>query len=559
MDFVQIAFLLVLASICAGIVRFFKQPLLLGYILAGTILGISGFITDPNSLGALSHIGVTLLLFLLGLEMDIAEIPTIGKSALFTGLAEIILTSTLGFGFARFLGFEVIPSLYIGVALSFASTIIVVKLLSEKRDLQSLYGRIAVGYLLVQDIVAILILMFLSSFGGEPQVFSYSITFLKAIILLCLVILSAKYILPIFFEKYASQSTELLFITSIAWALGFAALVAGPFGFTLEIGGFLAGIALSNLPEHLQIASRARPLRDFFLCFFFVLLGTQISFYGNFLEVLSPAILLSAFILFINPLVVILILSALGYRKRTSFMAGILVAQISEFSLIIMSVGLGLGHIKQHEVSLIVLVGVITMIVSTYYILSAEKLYKLLQPFLSRLERANKNEKIPVSEANVKDHIVLVGCDRTGKTLVSYFQRKEIPFLVIDFNPKVYAKLNAARIPILFGDINDSEILERANIQNARAVISTIGNLADNKTLLSYIHTLKTVPISIFTSSGKHEAVKLYELGATYVLVPEVIAGDYIRNLLKAHGTSKKRFTKAGESHFKRIAENMGM
>jgi Kef-type K+ transport system membrane component KefB len=555
MDFAQFAILLVAASACAFVVKFFRQPLLVGYIISGVILGLSGTIHNPESLHILSSVGVTLLLFLLGLEMDVKEIPSIGKVALVTGLGEIIITAIVGFGLTRILGIATIPALYIAVALTFSSTIIMVKLLSEKKDLQSLYGRIAVGYLLVQDVVAVLILMFLSGLkGGEVGAIGYAIISLKGVILLTLTILVSKYILPTLFEKYASQSAELLFITSIAWALGFAALAGSPvFGFTLEIGGLLAGLALSNLPEHLQIASRARPLRDFFLVIFFVLLGLQLSLYGNFLQVLFPAIVLSLYVLIVNPLIVMGILGFMGYRKRTSFMAGLVVAQISEFSLIMMTLGLSLGQVNQSHVSLVVLVGVITMTVSTYMILGSEKIYRFVIPFMNVFERKHPKEKVYSKETVLTDHIVLIGCDRTGNALISYFKVKQLPFLVVDFNPKVYQRLIADNVHAIFGDVNDTEILEAAHIESASAVISTIGNFSDNKTLLSYIKALKTRPITICTSTGKHEAVRLYEGGASYVLVPEVIAGDYIKNLLKTHGINKHKLQEAGKHHFNRL------
>lgn len=554
MDFQGFALLLVLAAVCAFFLRFLRQPLLVGYIIAGLIIGASGLIEEPETFRTLSQFGVTLLLFLLGLEMNISEIASIGKTALIAGLGEIGIAGVLGFLLSTLLGLPVIPSLYVSVALTFSSTIIMVKLLSEKRDLQSLYGRIAVGYLVVQDLVAVFILMFLSSLKtGETGVIAYSLIFLKGLILLILTILISKYVLPIIFEKYVSSSGELLFIMSIAWAVGFATLTAGPFGFTLEIGGLLAGLALSNLPEHLQIASRAKSLRDFFLVIFFVLLGVELSVYGNFFEVIVPALVLSLFVLIVNPLIVLIILGLLGYRKRTFFMAGLVTAQISEFSLILMSVGKNLGHVNQSNVSLVVLIGVITMTISTYLILGSEKVYKLLLPYLGVFERKSPKERAFIKETGLTNHIVLIGCDRTGRSLVSYFKKKEIPFIVIDFNPKVFSRLTADNVPVIFGDCNDQEILEAAHIESAAAIISTIGNFMDNAQILSYIKTTNEKPLTIFTSSGRHDAVRLYEAGASYVLVPEAITGEYIKNLFKTHGVNKHKFSIAGKNHFKRI------
>ncbi len=234
-------------------------------------------------------------------------------------------------------------------------------------------------------------------------------------------------------------------------------------------------------------------------------------------------------------------------------MVGLTVAQISEFSLIMLAMGSTLGHVSQSHVSLVVLVGIITMTGSTYLILASEKLYKFFMPYLSYFERRNPKEHAYVKEMAFNNHIVLIGCDRTGRSLVDYFKKHNLSFLVIDFNPKVYARLTADNVSVIFGDVNDHEILEAAHIESASTVISTVGNYPDNLALLLYIQSHYHRPMSIFTSSGKKEALRLYEAGATYVLVPEVIAGDYIKNLLKIHGHNKHKLEIAGKHHFDKI------
>jgi len=554
MEFSHIAALLVVAGIFGIAARFFKQPLLIGYLLAGLFLGITGVAGDTHAVSSLGQIGVTLLLFLLGLEMNLAELPSIGKVALMTGIGQIAFTSTIGFFLARLLGFPVLPSIYIAAALTFSSTIIMVKLLSEKKDLSSLYGKIAVGFLLVQDFVAIAILMFLSGIGnGDIGITQYVVIAVKAIVLFLVVWILSRRLLPYIFDKFIAASPELLFIVSIAWALGFASLVAGPIGFTLEIGGFLAGLALSNLPEHFQIASRTRPLRDFFLTLFFIYLGTQLVVGAGIWSVLPAAIALSLFVLVGNPLIVMTIMGFLGYKKRTSFLAGLTVAQISEFSLIIVIMGKSLGHLTQDNVALVVMIGVITMTASTYLILGADKVYRYVNKYLSIFERGGKRERAYTVESKLDDHIVLVGCDRTGKTVAMKFLKKNIPFLVVDFNPNVYTKLTAQNIPVIFGDITDEEIIEASNLDKARMVISTTSNLEDNLTLAAHLKAVRRAPVSVFTASMRNEALKLYEAGANYVIVPDVVAGDHINHILRAYGTRGERLAKAGKLHFNRL------
>jgi Kef-type K+ transport system membrane component KefB len=554
MEFTQLALLIGLAAIFGVAAKVFKQPLLIGFLLAGLILGITGVISDPHEVENLGKIGVALLLFLLGLEMKLGELPSLGKVALSTGLGQILFTSTVGFLLASLLGFGTLSAVYIAVALTFSSTIIMVKLLSEKKDLTSLYGKIAIGFLLVQDFVAIVILMFLASLGsGGLGVLGYLLIAAKALLLFAVIWVLSKKILPPFFERIVADNPELLFIVSIAWALGVASIVAGPLGFTLEIGGFLAGIALSNLPEHLQIASRARPLRDFFLTLFFLYLGTLLVIGDGLSQIILPAVIFALLVLIGNPLIVLTILGFLGYKRRTSFMAGLTVAQIGEFSFIFMAMGATLGHIGQREVATIVLVGVFTMTVSTYAILGSEKLYKLMQNKLGIFERKFLKERAFSKERHLKDHVVLIGCDRTGKVLAAHLKRKEIPFLVVDFNPTVYTRLTAENIPVIFGDINDPEIMEDADMADANLVISTISCFEDNMILLEYIRSLEKRPQVIVRSLSRREAVKLYEAQATYVVVPEVLAGEHVKHLLESHRRSDESFEKMGNQHFKRL------
>lgn len=558
MEFSQIALLLVVAAGFGVIAKIFKQPLIIGYLLAGFFLARFGFIHDQSQFAALAQIGVALLLFLLGVEMRLSELPSIGKVAIVTGLGQITFTSLIGYGIARILGYSTVASVYIAIALTFSSTIIMVKLLSEKKDLTSLYGRISIGFLLVQDFVAVIILMFLAGFGrGDLTTNGFLLIGVKAVFLMASVFFLSKKILPRFFYKITEGSNELLFIVSVAWALGVAAFVHGPMGFSIEIGGFLAGIALSNLPEHLQIASKTRPLRDFFLTLFFILLGTELVVSGNILPILFPATIFSLFVLVGNPLIVLILLGALGYKARTGFLSGLTVAQISEFSLILIAMGATFGHVNENEVALVVLVGVVTMVVSTYMIVGSEKLYKKLSKYLKFFQRGKTNEKYSGSTHEFRNHIVIVGADNTGGKLVKYFKKIGKEFVVVDFDPRINKKLLDHDVPIIFGDIEDPEVYDLARVSKSEMVISTIANLEVNLTVLSEINSLPKRPLSLFTAKSHDEAFKLYKKGATYVIVPDVVAGDYIRKVLEIPGMGKKRLTKMGKSHKTKIIKTI--
>jgi len=533
--YTELTLIIVLAAGLSIFFRFLRQPPILAYILAGVILGPLGIIhlQGKEVITSLAEIGITLLLFMLGLELRFSELKSVGKVSIITGLAQILFTSVVGYSLSIFLGFSPIVSLYVSIALTFSSTIIIVKLLSDKKDLQSLYGKISVGFLLVQDFVAIVALIFLSGFtGGGPLSFLEFFTIiLKAVVLFGWVILLSWHFLPYLINKI-SHSPETLFLFSIAWAFGLSALVTSPLiGFSIEIGGFLAGLALANSLENYQIISRVRPLRDFFITIFFVTLGTRLLI-SDFSEILIPGVILSAFVLIGNPIIVMIIMGVLGYRKRTGFMAGLTVAQISEFSLILMIMGNRIGHVSDQAVSLVTFVGAITFVISTYMILNNNYLYKLLSPFLDIFERSNVREKRIPSE-KIKDHVVLIGVRRMGESILEALKKDEKTKIVaVDFNPDIVETLKEDGVISFYGDIADEEIQELAQIDKAKLIISTVSDLEDNLLLLKSIKNLKKKPKVVLLALEKHEARELYKEGADYVVIPHIAGGHHLAKIL---------------------------
>ncbi len=324
-------------------------------------------------------------------------------------------------------------------------------------------------------------------------------------------------------------------------------------GFSLEVGGFLAGLALSGLPEHLQIATKARPLRDFFLTIFFLGLGASLASFGEFHKLLFPTLVLSIAAVLLHFLTVAISMGMQGFRKRTSFLIGLTISQVSEFSLIIVATGMSLGHIGLYESSLITFVGVFTMILSTYLVTNSDAIFNKTKKYLKYFEKPNRKEHVFMPDKKIENHVVLVGCDRTGTQIVNYLIQKGINFVVVDFNPNVFTKLTAQNIPTVFGDINDEEIIETANVAYSTLVILTTSNLSDNLNFLSVAKNLPGNPKTIFTSASKSDAMKLYESGASYVIVPDIVAGEHIKHLLKTYGTNGVRLAEAGKNHFKRL------
>ncbi len=536
--FFEIAIILCLAAILAGIFRILRQPAILAYILTGILIGPLGLfrVSGQDFLQTMAEVGITLLLFMIGLEIKLKELPSIGKVAAICGFFQIVLSFIAGFAVASILGFSIVSSAYIATALVFSSTIIVVKLLSDKRDLGSLYAKISIGILLIQDVLAIFILIILSAFkSGQGVGFDQiPLLLLKAFVIFGWIIVLSRSIIPRVVEIFA-KSSETLFLISIAWVFGLSAAVASqPIGFSIEIGGFLAGLALSGSIANYQIIAKVKILRDFFIILFFVLLGIQMKF-ASIQSLIFPAVVLSAFVLFGKPLIVTTVMGAQGFRKRTSFLTGISLAQISEFSLIIVFLGASIHQIPVRIVSLITLVGIITFTLSTYVIIDGNKIYLKIHRRLSIFERRKiKKEEVidPDNISNLSGHVVVVGGDILGKSIIEALSKDE-HVVVVDFDPSIVRKLEGKSVSRLFGDITDFDIQERANLRGARLVISTIPDVEDNLLLLQMLaHENREVKVLMMALEVR-DAKTLYRAGADYVILPHLAAGSQIAKIIK--------------------------
>ena len=543
--FGEIALVVVMAAAFGFVAHLLKQPTIIGYLFAGLLIGPLGLInfSGTDVLGVLSEIGIALLLFMVGLEinpkMTAKDLREFGKPAILTGLGQIIFTVIAGFFLTRALGFGTLAALYISTALTFSSTIIVVQLLSQKRDLGSLYGKIVIGFLLVQDFFAILALIFLSGLSGTGENASLLDSILKLFLAFAkggVLLIITAYLSKKFFPKLLDligRSQELLFLFSMGWGLGLAALMASPWiGFSIEIGGFLAGLALASSITHFQIAGRVKPVRDFFIMLFFVSLGAGLVL-ENMQMVIAKGLILSLFVLIGNPLIVMFIMSGLGYRARTSFLASLTVAQISEFSLILAALGMRLGHLTATETALITFVGIVTITVSSYFILYGDKIYKFLRRPLKLFEFRRGVAEVLGEQVHYANHIVLIGAHRMGGNVLAALKALDEPYIVVDFDPFVVERLSKKGEAVLYGDISDDEIKELASLRRARAVISTVPDPNDSRALIAYLKKENPHCIIILAADTEWEAKEFYALGASYVILPHFVGGLQIAQAIK--------------------------
>jgi Kef-type K+ transport system membrane component KefB/Trk K+ transport system NAD-binding subunit len=549
--FFEIALIIGIATLVGLIMHKLKQPLLIGYILTGIIIGSLNLLTDVSTIKLFSEIGIALLLFVVGLHLNPKIIKEVGKVSLITGLGQVIFTSVIGFLIAKLLGFTTIISIYIAIALTFSSTIIIMKLLSDRGDTNRLYGKISIGFLIVQDILAVLILMVVSSSAGA-QGANLTLEILKTILfgilLVVIFFLIGFYILPRF-TKFFAKSQELLILFSISWALILAS-VFYVFNFSIEVGAFLAGMTLSMSPYRHEISSRMRPVRDFFIVIFFILLGYQMGFSSIGLYIV-PIILLSLFVLIGNPLIVIILMGKLGYSKRNGFLAGLTVAQISEFSLILVALGVTVGHLDLGILSLVTAVGLITMAGSSYMIIYADRIYPYISKYLSVFEKKGKKIDEISNIDNNKHEVVIFGYDKIGHDLIKYLKRHKISFLLIDYDPITIQKLTKRRVPCLYGDVTNIELLDEINLKDTKIVISTISSFETNIMFINKIKSINKSLIIMVTSNRTPDAFSLYKEGATHVVMPILLGGEHISNLIEKNNFNKKKYL---EDKFKHIA-----
>lgn len=563
--FIELTVVLIFAGLIALLIDLLKQPSLIAYIITGLILGPLGYYQFRNSdlFSGLGQIGITLLLFMVGLQLDVTQLKKIGKTALLVGVGQIIFTSVIGFFILRALHFSLTASLFIAPALTFSSTIIVVKLLTEKKDLQSLYGKMVVGIFLTQDFIAILILIAMSTFSGSgsplysglPVWQNIMMAFVRGLILLLLVYwLSAKVFPKLL--RHIGKNDELMLIFSLAWALGLAAFVSLPFmGFSLEIGGFLAGLSLGRSGVHYEISGRIRPLRDFFLIIFFISLGSSLALAGAG-TLAWPAIILALFVLIGNPLIIMILLGVFGYKPRTGFLTGVTVAQVSEFSLILVTLAYKLGSLNQSEVGLVTLVAVITIALSSYMIKYSDRIYEHIRFFLQIFDFRKGAAEKHLNTKVLKNHIILIGAHRLGHHLIDALSKQPAPFVVVDFNPEVVEHYLAEGVAAICGDITDSYVQEEINLESAKMVISTVPDFNDNLILLDAVRRAaqnrRVKPKLIFAAQDEDEIKALYGQNIDYVVSPHFLGGQHLAKLL----TDKNAFAglrKLKEHHLRAL------
>lgn len=556
--FAEIGLLIGIAAAISLVMRFLRQPLIVGHIITGILVGrfAMDIFQNTQTLELFSHLGIAFLLFSVGLNLNPRMLKQYGMTSVMNTFGQVILTGGAGVGLCMLLGYGWITSLYVGIAISFSSTVIVLKLLADKGDLDKLYVKISIGSLLLQDLIAIILLFAIPIITGSSSEGSNLFSTLSLGIFAGIsIFLFANYVIR-YLHPYLTRSQELLFLFANAWAIGIAILFEN-IGFSLEGGALIAGVALSNLPSSHEISARLTPLRDFFIVSFFILLGTSLVV-GDLSGILIPAIILSLFVLLINPLIQLIVMGLLGYRKKTSFQTGMMAAQISEFSLILIGVGVTQNQVPASVLSTITLVGIITIFISTYLIYYSDKIYHYLSPYLNIFEKKQVRERAIKTD---KYPVILIGGGRVSYDFIKYFQKENIKFLAIDHDPDMIKQLSSQGINCEYGDASDPDFLEDMKLAEADLIISTSTEMEASYIILSVAKRNAKSPLVWVVTHNIPNALELYDAKADYVILPHFLGGKYAASLLKRHtkGTIdlKEVRTKQIEQFKDRLQKNL--
>ncbi len=578
--FFELGLLIIAASIIAYIIKRMKQPIIPAYILTGLLLGpVFGIVTDKALIASMSEIGIAFLLFIVGLEIDISKLKEVLAVSTIGTTVQVVTLGGIGFFVASVLGYVPIEAFYLGLIIAFSSTMVVIKILSDKKELSTLHGRIIIGMLLMQDILAIVALSILTSLDN----FSFAlliVSLLKALFLFLFVFILTKFVFPKVF-RFAAHYQELLFLMAISVCfllsiffheVGHVMVAMLSFfvdvplylkeillpGFSVAIGAFAAGLSISSLPYHLEIESKITPLKDFFSILFFVALGVELN-PAHLMGMGIPLFVFLALIVLVKPLLLILTCSFFGYKRRTSFFTGAYLSQVSEFSLIMVMQGLILGHISQELFSLTVVLTVITIAVTSYSD-KFEGVYKKSKKFLSLIDKIpNKKKEIEnVPPPKNKIEVVLIGSDRIGYSVFKKLKQLKKNYLVVDYNPEVIANLTKEGVYSIYGDIGDHETLSRLDFTKTKFVICTVPNKRNNLRLIRKVKEENKKAIVFVTAYNVRDALKLYDEGADYVILPHFLGGDHVSLMLEdatnnANYMILKKIGQIKEKHIKEL------
>lgn len=534
--FESIALLIGTATFLGIVAQKTRQPKVIAYILAGLLMGPVGLnvVSSGEMVSLFSELGLVFLLFLIGLEIDLDEIREVLGSTIGIAVIQMFLTFLAGLGIATGLGFDFITAVFIGAAVMFSSTALVVKILTKRDEASTLPGRLDVGVLLVQDVAVVIILALLTVNFSDPLQASIKLVeiFLMISVVGVLSLASSRYVFSRILKKISGNSLA-FFTHGVAWAFLFIT-IADHLNLSLEIGAFLAGIGIAQVPYSRELQESVRPLTDLFMAIFFMNFGISIAG-GSIQQYLGEAVIASVLLIAAKFIILFLTIDRFKFTPETSFKASVNMGQISEFGLILTSLAVTEGYIDSGVSGFISMVAILTMGTSAYLIRYRDRLEGLFHPVLSFFQSEDKED---LEIEKLEDHAVIIGYDEVSRRICRALS-EEYRVLVIDNNPDNVEELSESEYKYIYGDFKHGEIRKGANLEEADFIIS-FSREKDINTVLLEERNKDTIVIT--ETRSFEEASEMYDLGADYVIMENVLAGNRISEYLEIYLEDRQLF-----------------
>jgi Kef-type K+ transport system membrane component KefB len=527
------------------VAKFLHQPVILAYLVAGFALGPSGFakVHDQASIQTISELGLIFLLFMIGLEIDLKKIISAGRTILVTAASQILGGAMLGILFFWLIGFALggghYDALYLGIAAALSSTVIIVKVLYDKRELDTLPGRITLGLLVLQDLFVILFLAIQPTLDNL-QIGTLALSLLKVVILVAGSLAGSRFVLPWIFRSVA-RLPELVLVGAIAWCF-LVGMLAAQLGLSREMGALIAGVSLSTFPYALDVTAKVTSLRDFFVILFFVGLGMMIPIPSA--TLVGWALAFGAFIVISRVATTFVPLYLLRQGLRTSLLPSINLCQVSEFSLVLLALGLQDKHISEQTSGMVSFAFVVLAALSTFAMTQSDPLTRRLIGWLKRLglHDLDNNASAAGEEVHHKSRILILGFFRAASSLLEELARTDPAMLaevaVIDFNPQVHQALQQRGVKVIYGDISQRDTLLHAGIAHGEILLSTIPDSllkgTSNEKLVRQFREVNPTATIIATAEVLSELPVLYAAGADFVRVPRLDEAEELCKILQA-------------------------
>lgn len=546
--FINLSLVLVLAAGVSLVMRLLRQPLIVGYILTGLLVGplVLDIAGNESGFAVLSSIGVSLLLFMVGLELKPTIIQGLRKVVLKTAFLQVAIVGSIGAAAAKLLDFGLLESVVLGLCLAMSSTVIAVTLLQQKKEINRLFGQITIGVLIVQDLISASGKISLSTYGNGDGLSDMLLMLGRGLAFVLFLYVAAVVVFPRF-THLLEESKELMLLVAVGWALGISALCI-KLGYSAEIGALFAGISLASLPIGTSLSARLRPMRDFFFVVFFVYIGASVN--PNAVSGLwLPVVVFSVIVVVLKPFIIITLMGLQGYTKRASFKSGLALSQVSEFSLVFIAAALHHHYIGGAAYAALCITALVCFVGSSYLIKFDDALFtrlerhiRLFEHHVTRLEQKAATKSYP---------IVLFGYRKGGLEFMRTFKSLDKRFVVVDYDPEVAEIIERHQVDFVYGDALDTELLDEIQLEKSKFIVCTISDFGINEFLANWLKEHNPGAIFIGSADSAYEAALLYAHDASYVMTPHIIGSEKISNFIKRTGFKKSDFEKFKERHMK--------